>query len=772
MNARNIYISKYNSKASKHFADDKIYTKNFLNSRWVWVAKLFRTIKLRSDLDGFDYKSLPSSFVIKPNRGFWWEWIIVIIDKKQNWFLNINWEFISREDFYLHIISILDWKYAISWTHDIAIIEEALESHDVFKSFVEKWWLPDIRIIVFNLVPVIAMLRIPTRESEWKWNLAMWAIWAWIDIATWKTTYWIKNDKFIKYFPDWRPLAWLEIPDWDDILLSSSKIQQCTNIWYLWVDLVITKTWIKVLEINARPGLKIQICNLIPLKHRLETVKDLKILNSEQWVLAAKTLFWNQWVQKIIDINNQRPVIWLYEPVIIFWEKMVNTVAKIDPFWEENYIDKGFNNKWDYIDVSIQWVRIKAAFKEKDFSKEDYKAVIWWKHLWNFLISTSLKNKIDSSFIQEVNEKIIKNIDKKVCEIDKKIKFTTYIKPLNMLDQKDLFLASPNFNPQFEYKQIWKSELDDFRKEIYKIPRWIDHPMMKLYDEKIWEILLKLDLIEKRDTLEFWKISEEIFWELTYIQYKRAISFIRNHKIKKDNSKILDVEIVSEKLKKFLKDNKVSWWEVNISDDMMSDMSVSKWGNINISKFAKISENRLISLIAHEIETHVYRAENARFQEYEIFERWTKWYLETEEWLAIYSQNKLGIAQWEKAIWWALRVIAAYMWKKMTFLELFNYLIDTFWISDHEAWKTCMKVKRGLSDSSKLTTFTKDTIYFTWEVKVSEFIKKAWAKDIHLLYSWKVSLDSLKALRQIYVTDSKYLPWFAREVLEQNKEKK
>ena len=770
MNARNVYISKYNSKVSKHFADDKLYTKNFLNSRGIWVAKLFRTIKTISDLDNFDYKSLPSSFVIKPNRGFWWEGIIVIMDKKKNGFIKITWEYISWEDFYLHIVSILDWKYAISWTHDIALIEEALDSHEIFKSFIEKWGLPDVRVIVFNFVPVIAMLRIPTRESEWKWNLAKWAIWVWIDIATWRTTYWVKWEKFIKYFPDWRQVSWMQIPDWDDILLSSSKIQQSTSIWYLWVDLAITKTWIKVLEINARPGLKIQICNLIPLKNRLEAVRDLKILNPEQWMQAAKTLFWNKLTSNVADISDQRPVIWLYEPVIIFGDKMLNTVAKIDPFWEENYIDKSFINKWEYIDISIQWVRIKAVFKKKDFTNKDYKIVVWWKHLWNFLICTSLKNKIDSSFIQDVNEKIVKNIDKKLCDIDKKLRFITYIKPLNLLEQKDLFLSNPNFNPQFEYKHFSKAALDDIRKEIYKIPRWIDHPMMQLYDDKIAEIFLKLDLIEKRDTIEYWKISEKIYWELSYDQYKKAILYIKKHKIHKDSSKILDVKAISEKLKKFLKENKISWWKVQVLEDMMSDMNVSKWGNINISKFAKISENRLQSLIAHEIETHVYRSENSRFQDYEIFERWTKWYLNTEEWLAVYAQKQLNIAQWEKEIWPALRVIAAYMWRNMTFLELFNYLMDTFWISDKEAWKTCVKVKRGLSDTSKLTTFTKDIIYFTWEQEISDFMKNATSEDVNLLYSWKVSLDCLKILRQINTTDSKYFPKFAKDFIEKNNE--
>lgn len=56
MNARNLsYIYKYNSQAHKRFADDKIFTKQFLESRGIGVAKLFHVIS--------DYKQLTKNFL-------------------------------------------------------------------------------------------------------------------------------------------------------------------------------------------------------------------------------------------------------------------------------------------------------------------------------------------------------------------------------------------------------------------------------------------------------------------------------------------------------------------------------------------------------------------------------------------------------------------------------------------------------------------------------------------------------------------------------------
>ena len=212
MNSRNLeYIQKYNWKESKKFADDKLYTKDFLESRWIWVAKTFRIIRNEKEVEGLTHKSLPESFGIKPNRGFWWEWIIVIKEKTKTWFKTISWDDISREELYFHAISIIEWKYAITWTSDTAIFEELLEPHKIFEQFLETKWLPDLRIIVFNYVPVIAMIRVPTRESEWKWNLALWAIWIWVDIATWKTNFAFKNWKYIKRLPNWDLISILSL---------------------------------------------------------------------------------------------------------------------------------------------------------------------------------------------------------------------------------------------------------------------------------------------------------------------------------------------------------------------------------------------------------------------------------------------------------------------------------------------------------------------------------------------------------------------------------
>ena len=122
MNARNLhYVGRYNNKQSKKFADDKIYTKNFLMARGIGVAKIYNVIKIHKELADINPKSLPATFVIKPNHGFGGEGIIVIKEHKGLIFKDVTGVQYQWRDLYLHMVSILDGKYAISGLSDQVI---------------------------------------------------------------------------------------------------------------------------------------------------------------------------------------------------------------------------------------------------------------------------------------------------------------------------------------------------------------------------------------------------------------------------------------------------------------------------------------------------------------------------------------------------------------------------------------------------------------------------------------------------------------------------
>src|SRR5476649_2940358 len=84
MNARNLdYIRPYNRKKAKRLADSKLLSKSKLGKGDIPVPQLIAKIRTTSELENFDWSSLPSSFALKPNRGFGGEGIIIVYARKK-----------------------------------------------------------------------------------------------------------------------------------------------------------------------------------------------------------------------------------------------------------------------------------------------------------------------------------------------------------------------------------------------------------------------------------------------------------------------------------------------------------------------------------------------------------------------------------------------------------------------------------------------------------------------------------------------------------------
>jgi len=756
MNARNLlYLARYNSRANKKFADDKLFTKNFLESRGIGVAKLYRAVKNHADLTSEFFDSLPESFVVKPNRGFAGGGIVVIVRRKNGKFITAGGKKMSEDTLRLHCITILDGKYSISGTHDTAIFEEFLSPHPDFRKLTEIG-LPDVRVIVFNRVPVMAMLRVPTAESDGKANMELGAIGMGIDIGTGRTTGGARFSKFLRKMPNGEPTEGFLVPFWDEILESCARTQDVTKIGFLGCDFVITKSGVKILELNARAGLKIQIANRAPLRARLEKVGDIKISSWEDGVAAARTLFSEK--STISTQSPEKPVIGIFENVILNAEPPRHLLAKIDLAAEKNTISaKFFDESAKTLDITIAEKRLKLPVEKGRVVGADL--TLGGKFLHDFYIDPNKKidQKTQKNFVSSVDEKILKNVDEKLAEIDSQIKLLSWINPQNLAEQKSLFLAHSSFSPRFFYRKC-DLDFDILRSDLKKIPE-VNHELFPLYRKKIEELESKLDLIEGRDSSEFFSASKRVFGGVNASAYRWAVDFIaKNQKnCQPDNSKELDTKFATEVLKKYCIEHKLPHWKIKIVDESVADIQITKKNTILLKKGAHFRENRLRALLAHEIGTHVFRFENGKLQELRIFERGTAGYLQTEEGLAIWNQNSLKLNLGEKFLTPALLVIAIHLAEKMGFCDLFQYLKHTFEIDDDFAWKLCVKSKRGMSDTAKKGAFTKDSIYFLGHREVEKFVKKG--GKIEDLYIGKITIGDLKILKNFEkLQPARFLP--------------
>lgn len=337
MNSRNLeFIRSYNLQRAKQIADDKLLSKRVLRKNNIPVPSLIAKIGTREELENFNWQMLPSGFALKPSRGFGGEGILVVYGKKKErddaW-IKADRSLITISDLRNHILNILDGSFSLSNTPDVAFFEERLQLLKLFKPYAYKG-IPDVRVIVFNKVPVMAMLRLPTYESKGKANLHQGAIGTGIDMASGITTTAIAGGKkFIEKIPGTRlVLSGIKIPYWKDVLRLAVRCQEISGLGYLGADIAIDKERGPViLELNARPGLSIQVANLSGLKERLKRVAGLKIKTLEKGVRVGMDLFGGEIEEEVEGISG-RKVIGAVAKIKLIGrgEKEIETEAKID----------------------------------------------------------------------------------------------------------------------------------------------------------------------------------------------------------------------------------------------------------------------------------------------------------------------------------------------------------------------------------------------------------------------------------------------------------
>lgn len=334
LNARGaLFTGKYNSRKAKKIADSKIQTDRVLRLAGVAHPKIFKKFKTQNDVLGFKWSNLPDAFALKPSRGLGGDGIIVVKKKIQpdKWMTSSK-QIITIEDLKLHTLDILEGAFSMGDEPDVAFIQEYVGRHLSFRKLAFRG-TPDIRVIVFNKIPVMAMLRLPTRESGGRANLHQGALGLGIDIASGITTKAILNNKEIVYKPGTsKKLRGIKIPYWNRILETAVTGQIASGLGYAGVDIVLhPEKGPQIIELNAQPGLSIQLANMEGLKRRLERVDEINVIDAEHGVKIAKALFASKFVHKVKNIEDVKTIKAIEEIKVIDSEGRPNKIlAKID----------------------------------------------------------------------------------------------------------------------------------------------------------------------------------------------------------------------------------------------------------------------------------------------------------------------------------------------------------------------------------------------------------------------------------------------------------
>lgn len=276
INRRNSdYVLRYNKRTFYPLVDDKLKTKQLALAAGIAVPPLYTVIESEHQIKNIDAIFKPyTDFVIKPARGAGGDGIIVITDRVFGRYRQINGRLLSTQEISYHLSCLLSGAYSLGGYPDYAIIEHRVIVDPVFAA-VSYEGIPDIRVITLLGYPAMAMLRLPTRISGGKANLHQGAIGTGVNLANGVTLGGVFHNDAIDYHPDTlNSIVGIQIPYWDKILEIAASAYELTALGYLGVDIVLDKEHGPLmLELNARPGLNIQIANREGVLQRYKTIE-------------------------------------------------------------------------------------------------------------------------------------------------------------------------------------------------------------------------------------------------------------------------------------------------------------------------------------------------------------------------------------------------------------------------------------------------------------------------------------------------------------------
>lgn len=289
INERNSeYTLRCNPRRLFPLVDDKLQTKQLCEAAGIPTARLLGVARYQAHLQPL-LKLLDDeeAFALKPARGAMGNGILVVRGRDGNHFRTGGGRRVTREDLGFHASGIISGLYSLGGQPDAVFAEECLEIHEDLRPIASDG-VPDIRIVVYRGVPVMSMIRLPTVGSRGKANLHQGAVGAGIDLRTGRTTHAVIRSTPTTRHPDTREaVVDRPVPEFARALSIAVAATDQTGLGYVGADVVVDQRYgALILELNARPGLAIQIANQAGLVNRLEAVdaRDTRGLSLEERV--------------------------------------------------------------------------------------------------------------------------------------------------------------------------------------------------------------------------------------------------------------------------------------------------------------------------------------------------------------------------------------------------------------------------------------------------------------------------------------------------------
>ncbi len=294
INKRNhAYISRYNPRRLYPLVDDKLKTKQLALAEGVAVPGLIGTIREQHGVNQIEAMVKNwQGFCIKPARGSGGRGIILILRHQNGLYYKPGDKTETTQDMKRHISNILAGLYSLGGKPDTVVVENIINFDPVFDGYSFEG-VPDTRVIIFKGFPVMAMMRLSTTTSKGKANLHQGAVGVGLCLRTGRALRAVQFNQPVRLHPDTgRDLYALQVPHWDTLLTMAASCYEMSGLGYIGTDMVLDRQrGPLLLELNARPGLSIQIANGRGL---LPNLKAIERLSERRMTVAQRVDFSKQ----------------------------------------------------------------------------------------------------------------------------------------------------------------------------------------------------------------------------------------------------------------------------------------------------------------------------------------------------------------------------------------------------------------------------------------------------------------------------------------------
>jgi uncharacterized protein (TIGR02421 family) len=342
----------------------------------------------------------------------------------------------------------------------------------------------------------------------------------------------------------------------------------------------------------------------------------------------------------------------------------------------------------------------------------------------------------------------IKSFDKKLFNIKKKINILEII-PTNVIEERDKFFdeieKGRKYNPQFKYHK-YKHNLDKIIDDLNKLEA-DDSIMGVLLKQRRNELVNMAFLLKHIGSQDVTDYFIKLFGKPDKKLVNEAKKFLHKKIIVSETKKkqFLDTRQIKERIEQAFKKHNINGWKVKEKNIPSIAAVLPSAKTLYLRKKVRLSNDFLNKMIVHEVENHIFRAENGAKQPYKLFSMGFPNYLVTEEGLAIYSEEKLKMNFERRLRNCAARVVAADLMQKKSFYEIYNFFTQYF--TPQKSFRLAARAKRGMGDTSKKGGCVKDYIYFKGYLLIKNYLRKG--GDLKKLYIGKIGVEHMPLLKEI-----------------------